>query len=75
MSRKRHSQRSKGGNPQQGIIQSRSTQQANCEDSLTTECLIRTFMDKGNMEDQILKTLFIDELRLKDRESKGIKPN
>ncbi|CAD8162576.1 unnamed protein product [Paramecium octaurelia] len=38
---------------------STSPQQANYEDSLAAECLIRTQMEKGDMEDPILRYLFI----------------
>ncbi|CAK76751.1 unnamed protein product (macronuclear) [Paramecium tetraurelia] len=59
MSRKRDNSGSRRDCPYQVHQQSTSPQQINYEDSLAAECLIRIFMEKCNMEDAILKMVFI----------------
>ncbi|CAD8154081.1 unnamed protein product [Paramecium octaurelia] len=62
--KKRYNSGSKRGSPYQVNQNLTPPQQSSYEDSLTAECLIR-----GNMEDQIFKTLFIGESQPRQNET------
>ncbi|CAK75733.1 unnamed protein product (macronuclear) [Paramecium tetraurelia] len=68
MWRKRYNSGSRRLSPYQVHQQSTSPQQTDYEDSLTAKCLIRMFMENGNIEDPIFQILFIGESRTRQEE-------